>query len=62
MFTTPVVTLTGETLGVFVRQYGTLSLHDGPGCKVLRSNELEVRLLALKLLLNEPRDGWIRLG
>ena len=39
-----------------------LGLHDGAGGKILAGNELEVRLLALQLLVNQGGHGRVGLG
>ena len=48
-----VVPSAGEALGVLVGQGRTEALHDGPGRKVLRSDQLEAGPLAVLLLLDQ---------
>ena len=62
VFTTAVVPLAGQTLGVLVGENGTLGLHHRTGRKVLRCDQLEVGFLTLPFLVDERSDIGIRLS
>ena len=62
IITAAVISLTGVTLGVFIRQNRTHGCNDGGRGDVLRRDQLNVLLLALKFVFNAGRDlGILRL-
>ena len=61
-FATAVPALTGITFGVLIGEDAALGFHDGGKREVLGRNQLDVRLLALELGLNQAVDLRIKLG
>ena len=62
VLTTAVPALTGVTFGVLVREDAALGLHDGGEREVLGGDQLDVRLLALELGLDQAVDLGVQLG
>ena len=57
-----VVALGRQTLGVLVGEHRALGLHHGPGGEVLGGDQLQVRFLAIQLLVDQGRNGGITAG
>lgn len=62
VFIASIISSSGETLGIFVGQYGAIGLHDGNAGKVFRGNQFQSATLALFLSLNKGIDFWIHHG
>ena len=59
VLTTAVVALAGQTFGVLVGEDRALGFHHRPRREVLASNQLQVALLPLQLLLDQATNGGI---
>jgi hypothetical protein len=59
---TAVIPLAGVTLGIFVRHHRALSLEDCFGDDVLRSDQLDLVLLAITFIRNRLSDHRIVVG
>jgi hypothetical protein len=58
-FVPSVVTSVGESLGVFVGESRTETVHNGPGGEVLRGDEFQGGVLAELFLFDEVMEDWV---